>query len=133
MELLDVALPDAQGEDLDAAFPQSRRHWPRVAAVGVAVGDQEDDLGGVGSGGAQDLLLEKRKKTSRHHLFCLTWCTTLIQKTRNMLTNRPELCLFSHAGQTYSNVSILSLRLPTGAAALVTRRNRMTRDITADH
>lgn len=56
MKLLDVALPDAQSEDLNPAFPQSRRYWSRVAAVGVAVGDQEDDLGGVGSGVAQDSL-----------------------------------------------------------------------------
>lgn len=69
MELLDVALPDAQSEDLNPAFPQSRRDRPRVAAVGVAVGDQEDDLGGVGSGGTQDLLPEKRKKTK--HLYQL--------------------------------------------------------------
>lgn len=72
MKLLDVALPDAQSEDLNPEFPQSRRDWPRVAAVGVAVGDQEDDLGGVGSGGTQDLLSEKRKKTKYlYHLFCL--------------------------------------------------------------
>lgn len=56
VKLLDVALPDAQSEDLNPAFPQSRRYWSRVAAVGVAVGDQEDDLGGVGSGVAQDSL-----------------------------------------------------------------------------
>lgn len=51
MKLLDVPLPDTQSEDLNPALPQSCRDRPRVAAVGVAVGDQEDDLGGVGSGG----------------------------------------------------------------------------------
>lgn len=56
VKLLDVALPDAQSEDLNPAFPQSCRYRSRVAAVGVAVGDQEDDLGGVGSRVTQDLL-----------------------------------------------------------------------------
>lgn len=63
VELLDVALPDAQGEDLHAALPQSGRHRPRVPAVGVAVGDQENGPGGVGAGVAEYLLLDKR--TSR--------------------------------------------------------------------
>jgi len=64
VQLPDVALPDAQGEDLNAAFPQRRRHRPRVAAVGVAVGDQENGPGGVGAGVTQYLLSEK--KTSSH-------------------------------------------------------------------
>lgn len=65
MKLLDVALPDAQSEDLNPAFPQSRCYWSRVAAVGVPVGDQEDDLGGVGSRVTQDLLSGgKKHKTS---------------------------------------------------------------------
>lgn len=50
MKLPDVALPDAQGEDLDTSFPQSRRNWPRVPAVWVAVCNQEDHFGGVGTG-----------------------------------------------------------------------------------
>lgn len=56
VQLPDVALPDAQGEDLHAAFPQSGRHRPGVPAVGVAVGDEENDLGGVGTGVTEDLL-----------------------------------------------------------------------------
>lgn len=58
VQLPDVSLPDAQSEDLDAALPQSGGHRPRVPAVGVAVGDQENDLGGVGAGVTQDLLRE---------------------------------------------------------------------------
>lgn len=50
VKLPDVTLPDAQGEDLHAAFPQSCRHRPRVPAVRVAIGDQENDLGGVTAG-----------------------------------------------------------------------------------
>lgn len=69
VKLLDVALPDAQSEDLNPAFPQSRRYWSRVAAVGVAVGDQEDDLGGVGSRVAQDLLSGGTKIGYLYHLF----------------------------------------------------------------
>lgn len=76
MKLLDVALPDAQSEDLNPAFPQSCRHRPRVAAVGVAVGDQEDDLGGVGSGGTQDLLSKKRKKTK----ICITFFCLILDE-----------------------------------------------------
>lgn len=68
VKLLDVALPDAQSEDLNPAFPQSRRYWPRVAAVGVAVGDQEDDLAGVGSRVTQDLLLEATRIKHPYHL-----------------------------------------------------------------
>lgn len=50
MQLSDVTLPDAQGEDLNAALPQSCRDWPRVPAIRVAISDQENDLGGVGTG-----------------------------------------------------------------------------------
>lgn len=59
MQLPDVALPDAQGEDLHASLPQGRRHGPGVPTVGVAVGDQENGFGGVGAGVAQDLLSEE--------------------------------------------------------------------------
>lgn len=59
MKLSDVPLPDAQGEDLNAALPQSRRDRPRVPAIRVAISDQEDDFGGVGTGVTKDLLLEK--------------------------------------------------------------------------
>lgn len=59
VQLPDVALPDAQGEDLHAALPQGRRHRPRVPTIGVAVGDQENGFGGVGAGVAQDLLSEE--------------------------------------------------------------------------
>ena len=58
VELPDVPLPDAQGEDLHALLLQYQRHGPGVAAVGVAVRDQKDGLGGVGAGVAQDLLSE---------------------------------------------------------------------------
>lgn len=75
MQLLDVALPDAQSEDLNPAFPQSRRDWPGVAAIGVAVGDQEDDPGGVGSGGTQDLLPEKRREQN----ICITFFLSHIE------------------------------------------------------
>lgn len=71
VELLDVALPDAQGEDLHAALPQGRRDWSRVAAVGVAVGDQEDDLAGVGSGVTQDLLPGETNTHKKKHLYRL--------------------------------------------------------------
>lgn len=50
VKLPDVTLPDAQGEDLNTAFPQSCRYWPRVPAVRVAISDQENDFGGVGTG-----------------------------------------------------------------------------------
>lgn len=60
VELPDVTLPDAQGEDLHTAVPQSCRHRPRVPAVRVAIGDEEDDLGGVTAGVTEDLL-SKRK------------------------------------------------------------------------
>lgn len=50
MKLPDVALPDAQGEDLDTAFPQSRCDWPRIPAIRVAVCNQEDHFGGIGTG-----------------------------------------------------------------------------------
>lgn len=74
MKLLDVALPDAQGEDLNPALPQGRRDRPRVAAVGVAVGDEEDDLGGVGPGGTQDLLSGKRTKQKHpYHPFSVSY------------------------------------------------------------
>lgn len=56
MELPDVPLPDTQGEDFNAPFPQSCCHRPRVSAVRVAVRDQEDGLGGVRTGVTQDLL-----------------------------------------------------------------------------
>lgn len=59
MELPDVALPDAQSEDLNATFPQSCRHRPRVSAVGVAVGDEENYLGGIATGVTKDLLSKK--------------------------------------------------------------------------
>lgn len=59
VKLPDVTLPDPQGEDLNTAFPQSCRHRPRVPAVRVAIGDQENDLGGIGAGVTEDLLLEK--------------------------------------------------------------------------
>lgn len=78
MKLLDVALPDAQSEDLNPAFPQSCRDRPRVAAVGVAVGDQEDDLGGVGSGGTQDLLSEKKKKQN----ICITFFCLILEANK---------------------------------------------------
>lgn len=65
VKLLDVALPDAQGEDLNAALPQGRRHRPGVTAVGVAVGDQEDDLAGAGSGVVQDLLSEEPEEEEK--------------------------------------------------------------------
>lgn len=78
VKLLDVALPDAQSEDLNPAFPQSRRDRPRVAAVGVAVGDQEDDLGGVGSGGTQDLLSEKKKKQN----ICITFFCLILEANK---------------------------------------------------
>lgn len=63
VELPDVTLPDAQSEDLDTTFPQSCRHWTRVAAIRVAVGDQENDLGGISTGVTEDLLLEKKTKS----------------------------------------------------------------------
>lgn len=69
VKLLDVALPDAQSEDLYPAFPQSRRYRSRIAAVGVAVSDQEDDLGGVGSRVTQDLLSGGTKIEYLYHLF----------------------------------------------------------------
>lgn len=50
MKLSDVSLPDAQGEDLNATLPQRRRDWPRVPAIRVAVSDEENDFGGVGTG-----------------------------------------------------------------------------------
>lgn len=59
VKLPDVTLPDPQGEDLNTAFPQGCRHRPRVPAVRVAIGDQENDLGGVGARVTEDLLLEK--------------------------------------------------------------------------
>lgn len=59
VQLPDVALPDAQGEDLHATLPQGRRHRPRVPAIGVSVGDQENGFGGVGAGVAQDLLSDE--------------------------------------------------------------------------
>lgn len=49
VKLPDVTLPDAQGEDLNTAFPQSCCHRPRVPAIRVAVGDQENDLRGIGT------------------------------------------------------------------------------------
>lgn len=63
MELSDVTLPDTQGEDLNASFPQSCCHRSRVPAVRVAVSDQENDLGGVAAGMTQDLLLGEKIKT----------------------------------------------------------------------
>lgn len=50
VEFPDIALPDAQGKDLHTTFPQSRRHRPRVSAIGVAISDQENGFGGVGTG-----------------------------------------------------------------------------------
>lgn len=61
MELPDVTLPDSQSEDLNATFPQSCCHWPRVSAIRVAIGDQENYLGGIKAGVTQDLLLERKK------------------------------------------------------------------------
>lgn len=63
VELLDVTLPDAQSEDLNTSVPQSCCHGPWVPTVGVAVGDQEDHLGGIGSGVTEDLLVEKKTET----------------------------------------------------------------------
>lgn len=60
MELPDVTLPDAQSEDFNATFPQSCCHRPRVSAVRVAISDQENDLGGVSTRVAQDLLMERK-------------------------------------------------------------------------
>lgn len=60
VKLPDVTLPDTQGEDLNTAFPQSCRHRPRVPAVRVAVGDQENDLGGISTRVTKDLLWEKK-------------------------------------------------------------------------
>lgn len=64
VEFPDVALPDAQGEDLHTTFPQSRCHRPRVSAIGVAIGDQENGFGGVGTGVTQDLLSKKNTLSS---------------------------------------------------------------------
>lgn len=60
VELPDVTLPDAQSEDLNAAFSQSRRHGPRVSTVRVAISDEENHLGGITAGVTKDLLLEKK-------------------------------------------------------------------------
>ncbi len=60
MKLPDVSLPDAQGEDFNAAFPQSCRHRPRVPTIRVSIGNQENDLCGVGAGVTKDLLLEEK-------------------------------------------------------------------------
>lgn len=89
VKLLDVALPDAQGEDLDPALPQGRRHRPGVAAVGVAVGDQEDDLAGVGSGVVQDLLPEEPEEEEN-------------------LKKKSNICLsfFGVSSQTISDISV---------------------------
>lgn len=65
MQLPDVALPDAQGEDLHAALPQGRRHGPGVPAIGVAVGDEENGFGGVGAGVAQDLLSGRKGELAK--------------------------------------------------------------------
>lgn len=64
VELPYVSLPDAQSEDLNTSIPQSCSHRPRVSPVGVAISDQENNLGGVGSGVPQDLLLEEENMKS---------------------------------------------------------------------
>lgn len=87
VELPDVTLPDAQREDLDAALPQGRSHRPGVSAVRVAVGDQEDDLGGVGAGLTQDLLFGWKEINSLSIWF--RFPTKIIAKTRK--TRRCEI------------------------------------------
>lgn len=56
MELPDVTLPDAQGEDLNASLSQSCRHWSWVPPVRVAVSDEKDCLGSIPTGLTENLL-----------------------------------------------------------------------------
>lgn len=62
MQFPDVALPDPQGEDLHATLPEGGGHRPGVAAIGVAIRDQENGFGGISARVAQDLLSEEERK-----------------------------------------------------------------------
>ena len=64
-QLAHVAVADAEGEDLHPLLPQAPRFRPGVAAVGEAVGDEEDGLDRVPAGRAEHFLPATRIRGAR--------------------------------------------------------------------
>ena len=48
LELLDVSVPDPEGEELDAQGLEQLRRGPGITAVRVSVRDEENGLAGLG-------------------------------------------------------------------------------------